>query len=182
MVYSRYTKQRILHLHLYQHQRPPTISKILEKEGIKVSRRGTLKLLSRYYRYGTIARKPGSGRPSLVTAEVKNIVEAQMQKDDETTAYQLHSLLNSLGYPLSLRTILQCRTALGWTFRGSSYCQLIRDVNKVRLVGDKTLSDHWLEMTLHLLPLIYSKTSLIRTSKIRATLLFGQVNHRKSQK
>ncbi len=27
----------------------------------------------------------------------------------------------------------------------------------------------------------YSKTSLIRTSKIRATLLFGQVNHRKLQ-
>ena len=53
-----------------------------------------------------------------------------MRRDDETTASQLHVLLTSLGYSLDLRTILRCRTSLGWTFRGSAYCQLIRDVNK----------------------------------------------------
>ena len=42
----------------------------------------------------------------------------------------LHTLLNNRGYPLSLRTILRCQTSLGCTFRGSSYCQLIRNVNK----------------------------------------------------
>jgi hypothetical protein len=26
------------------------------------------------------------------------------------------------GIDISLRTILRCRTALGWTFRGSAYC------------------------------------------------------------
>ena len=31
---------------------------------------------------------------------------------------------------ISTRTILRCRTLLGWTFRGSAYCQLIRTVNK----------------------------------------------------
>ena len=53
-----------------------------------------------------------------------------MRRDDETTASQLHVLLTGLGYTLNLRTILLCRTSLGWTFRGSGYCQLIRDVNK----------------------------------------------------
>ena len=53
-----------------------------------------------------------------------------MRADDETTAHQLRALLQSKGYPLSLRTILRCRTSLGWTFRGSSYCQLIREANK----------------------------------------------------
>ena len=53
-----------------------------------------------------------------------------MRRDDETTASQLHVLLTSLGYTLNLQTILRCRTSLGWTFRGSAYCQLIRDVNK----------------------------------------------------
>jgi len=53
-----------------------------------------------------------------------------MRRDDETTASQLHVLLTSLGYSLNLRTILRCRTSLGWTFRGSAYCQLIHDVNK----------------------------------------------------
>lgn len=27
---------------------------------------------------------------------------------------------------------MRCRTELGWTFRGSSYCQLIREVNKTK--------------------------------------------------
>ena len=40
-----------------------------------------------------------------------------MREDDETTACQLHALLNSKGYSLSLRTILQSRSLLGWTFR-----------------------------------------------------------------
>ena len=53
-----------------------------------------------------------------------------MRSDDETTAYQLHRMLTEKGYSISLRTILRCRTALGWTFRGSAYCQLIRDANK----------------------------------------------------
>ena len=75
-------------------------------------------------------RLPGSGRPTKITAEVQKIVEDQMRLDDETTAFQLHHLLVSKGHPLSLRTILRCRTQLGWTFRGSSYCQLIRHVNK----------------------------------------------------
>ena len=56
-----------------------------------------------------------------------------MRLDDETTASQLHKLLVSKGYIMSFRTILHCRKELGWTFRGSSYCQLIRTVNKVML-------------------------------------------------
>ena len=75
-------------------------------------------------------RKPGSAPPVKVTAEISDMVEAQMRLDDETTAVQLHKLLKDKGYDLSLRTVLRCRTALGWTFCGSAYCQLIRDANK----------------------------------------------------
>lgn len=53
-----------------------------------------------------------------------------MKIDDETTAYQLLELLKEKGYTISLRTILRCRTSLGWTFRGSAYCQMIREANK----------------------------------------------------
>ena len=55
-----------------------------------------------------------------------------MDKDDETTSVQLLKLLRDNGIQLSLVTILRCRSSLGWTFRGSAYCQLIRDVNKVK--------------------------------------------------
>ena len=55
-----------------------------------------------------------------------------MMEDDETTASQLHKYLIDNGILISLSTILRCRTSLGWTFRGSAYCQLIRAVNKLK--------------------------------------------------
>ena len=129
MVYSNYKKQRILYFHFHGYK-PPTITKLLREEGMVASRRGVAKFVKRYQQTGSIARAPGSGRPTKITEEVKKIVEEQMRIDDETTAVQLHALLNSRGYHLSLRTILRCRISLGWTFRGSSYCQLIREANK----------------------------------------------------
>ena len=131
MVYSSYKKQRILY-HYFQGVRPPTIAKRLREEGMKASRRGIAKFLHRYETTGSIARKAGSGRPTKVTTEIKAVVEQQMQLDDETSAVQLHALLLSKGYSISLPTILRCRSALGWTFRGSSYCQLIREANKTK--------------------------------------------------
>ena len=128
MIFSNYTKQRIVYLSA--RHKAPTISKLLKEEGIQASRRGILKFIKRYEASGTIQRLPGSGRISKITGEIKEIVEQQMRDDDETTAVQLHKLLNDKGYSISLRTVLRCRVSLGWTFRGSSYCQLIRTVNK----------------------------------------------------
>ena len=129
MVFSTYKKQRILHFASLG-LKPPTITKELEKEKLKCSRVGIYKFLKHYRAMGSTGRRVGSGRPPKVTAEIKQILEHQMRLDDETTAHQLHRLLIKKGYSISLRTILRCRTALGWTFRGSAYCQLIREVNK----------------------------------------------------
>ena len=35
-----------------------------------------------------------------------------------------------IGFDISIKTILRCRKQLGWTYRGSAYCQMIRAVNK----------------------------------------------------
>ena len=58
-----------------------------------------------------------------------------MQQDDESTATQIHRLLIEKGFKLSIWTILRCRRQLGWTFRGSAYCQLIREGNKAKRVA-----------------------------------------------
>ena len=141
MVYSTYKKQRIL-FWFNQGLKPPSIAKALEEERLSYSRYGVTKFLKEYQATGSIVRQPGSGRPSKITAEIKRIVEEQMRLYDETTAHQLHRLLVEKGYLISLRTILRFRTALGWTFRGSAYCQLIREANKTKRLA-------WAQQHLH---------------------------------
>ena len=133
MVYTAYTKQRIVYFHR-QNLKPPTIQKLLLEEGLVTTRQGITKFLRIYKRTGSVARRQGSGRPSKRSEAVKRIVEEQMRRDDETTAIQLHRLLATKGHAISLSTILRCRKSLGWTYRGSSYCQLIRDKNKEKRV------------------------------------------------
>ena len=65
-------------------------------------------------------------------ADIKAIVEEAMRADDETTAVRLRAMLIAKGYSLSLSTLLRCRKSLGWTFRGSAYCQMIREANKAK--------------------------------------------------
>jgi len=142
MVYDDYTKLRIL-FYLYQGKRPPTIAVLLENEGIEVTRKGVADFEKRFLATGTIARRQGSGRKTVITEEIRQVVEEQMRRDDETTASQLHVLLTALGYQLSLRTVLRCRSLLGWTFRGSAYCQIIREENKrKRLEWCQRYKDH----------------------------------------
>ncbi len=131
MVFNDYTKQRILIFHSHGY-RAPTITRKLQDEGITVSRRGVAKFLSRFWETGTTRRKEGSSRPTKITSQVKQLIETQMRLDDETTAIQIFALCNRNRISISLATILRARKCLGWTFRGSAYCQLIRDVNKVK--------------------------------------------------
>ena len=131
MVYSWYTKKRIIYCYEQGHH-DPSIARLLLEEDIVASRVGIAKLIGRYKQSGTIGRCPGSGRPMVITPEIKTIVEEKMQSDDETTAERLHVLLVSHGFRISRKTILRCHTDLGWTFRGSAYCQLIRESNKAR--------------------------------------------------
>jgi len=60
------------------------IDQELRKEGMKTTRQGICKFLKKYRNYGTIARRPGSGRPSKITPEILRIVEEMMLQDDGT--------------------------------------------------------------------------------------------------
>ena len=128
MVLSIYEKQRILFYHS-NGLLPSQIVSALKVEDIHTTRQ-TVARFSR--RFQTIARKEGSGRPSKITARVKQLVDCAMREDDETTATQLHKLLTLHGISISFSTIIRCRSMLGWTFRGSKYCQLIRRQNKIK--------------------------------------------------
>ena len=107
MTFSEYVRQRILALS-GEGLKPPTISRILEKEGFKASRQGIGKFLRRLEEDGSTSRRSGSGRRPVVSVAVRSIVEETMQADDETTVRQLHSsLTKDHGYALSERTVLR---------------------------------------------------------------------------
>ena len=107
------------------------IASRLVNEGILVRRKTVWAFLLHYKRTNTVCRMPGSVRPSKATDQaVLSLEEELMQKDNETTALQLHHHLEKNGVSISLPTVLRSRQKLGWTFRGTHYCQMIREVNK----------------------------------------------------
>lgn len=77
MVFSEYVKLRILY-HFNNGLKPYTIVRVLsEEEGIRVSKVGVWKFLKVYQSTGTTTRKPGSGRMSKITQQVKELVDGE---------------------------------------------------------------------------------------------------------
>ena len=72
MVYTKYTRNLIVHFHK-KRLRPSEIVKKLESENIRISRSGVWRSLKHYDETGSIKRKRGSGRPTVITDDVKNI-------------------------------------------------------------------------------------------------------------
>lgn len=130
MVMSEYTKLRVLSLH-WRGLKVSAIAECLVLEDhIRVSKQGIRLFLKRYAITKTITRKPGSGYTVKLSREIQRLIDTAMHEDDETTATQLQARLAAHGVHVSLATIVRNRVQLGWIYRGSAYCQLIRDVNK----------------------------------------------------
>ena len=121
MVLSPYVKQRAIALHSKGYT-ATTIAKKLQEETIYVTQVGVHKFLCVYKATHTINCRSGSGHPSKNTAEIRKLVDQQMIKDDDTTAYQLHQLLLRNQHHILLSTTLRCSNELGWTLQGSAYC------------------------------------------------------------
>ena len=130
MVLSDYTKQRILSLAWKGCKVSAIVECLVLEDGIRTTKQGVRQFLKRYATYKTIARKPGSGLPPRLSPAVQQLIEDAMRTDDETTATQLQAILASRQIYVSLATIVRNRLELGWTYRGSAYCQLIRHENK----------------------------------------------------
>lgn len=130
MVLSDYAKHRILIMHWKGFKVSGIVEYLVLEDGIRVSKQGCRQFLKRYNYYNTIARKPGSGLPPKLSPAVQQLIEDAMREDDETTATQLQAILARYQIYVSLATIVRSRQELGWIYRGSAYCQLIRNENK----------------------------------------------------
>ena len=86
MVYSCYTQQRILEYRSHGLS-VRNIAKAAT-EGHSVSKTGVLKFIRKYETTGSIARRPGSGRPTKVTPEALRIEEEQMMRAALTDGFK----------------------------------------------------------------------------------------------
>ena len=102
------------------------------EDRILVSKQGVRQYLIK------LARKPGSGLPPKLSPAILRLIDYTMCKDNETTATQLQSILATRQIYVSLSTIVRKRSELGWTYRGSAYCQLIRHANKLGMSSVST--------------------------------------------
>ena len=131
MVYSEYVKKRIV-FHYEKELGCAQIVKALRKKQISVSKSGVWRFLKGYKERGSVKRKKGSGRPTVICEGAQKVVDEKMEEDDETTTKELQRTLENRGYTVSESSVLRCRQQLGWTHRRSAYCQLIRESNKLK--------------------------------------------------
>ena len=124
---SRYKRQRILHFAQIGYK-PPTICRMLWEEGLIANWTGIHKFLQKHRKANNIKRRPDQWRWRWLW---KHWVW-QTRDDNETTAVQLHALILRHGHTMTLKTVVRCCAALGLTFRGSAYCQLIRQQNNMK--------------------------------------------------
>ena len=116
-------------------RRGGTVSKIvktLSQEGIFTCRQTVWRMLQHIESHGTIRALHKCGRLTKLGATVLQTIDDMMQRDDETTAKQLVVTLRVNGISLSTTTARKGRRSLGWTRRGTAYCQLIRAPNRAK--------------------------------------------------
>lgn len=75
--------------------------------------------------------RPGHATGRVVQDEHLGLIERAMQDNPETSSADLQqSIRDQTGTNVSSSTLRRHRANLGWTYKRTRYCQLIRDVNK----------------------------------------------------
>ena len=128
---SLYARERILHLLRARASVAETVD-LLKREGIRTCRQTVWRIRRLFEAYSTIKPLPKSGRPTKLTSAALQSIENLMQSNDETTSKELRASLSDSGIFVSITTALKGRRLLGWTRRGTAYCQIICAPNRVK--------------------------------------------------
>ena len=128
---SMFARQRAMNL-LSEGNTSTHVVTLLRKEGINTTRQTVWRFEKHVRLHGCIEPLPKSGRPTKLAIGDLEAIENAMERDDETTGKELVALLQRNGFSVSKRTVYRARKKLGWTSRGTAYCQLIRAPNRAK--------------------------------------------------
>ncbi|KAK3104734.1 hypothetical protein FSP39_008937 [Pinctada imbricata] len=112
------------------------IVKLLEDEKLYTHRGFVRRTINTFNSCGKLYRDNKNGRTSKLfkNCTIRSIIDDRLKKNDEETAKSLQVYLQYRNFQLSISTINRIKQSLGWTLRGTRYCQLIREANKPKRV------------------------------------------------
>ena len=110
--------------------------RIQEEEGCTYSLRSVCRLWRKYRQCRTILDLPRRKQVKKVDEDMLETIDTLLTENDELTARQLRDRLLEQwpSLKVSLTTIKRARKEKGWVCTRPHYCQLLREVNKVKRV------------------------------------------------
>ena len=128
---SLYARKRIVNLRRLGKNVSEIVRKIREEDNITASRPAVSLFLKRFNQTGSINDKQRTGRHRKLVLQHFDIIDEEMRRNDELSSIELARILRTrCDVDVSPRTVRQVRKKLGWTWSGTKYCQLVKDVNK----------------------------------------------------
>ena len=110
------------------------IQRNLKEEDVVITVRSLQRLCRKFKDKHTIQDLPRSCKTRKLSPEMVALLDDMLSDNDETTARQIHSHIceNFTDLDVSLATVRRVRKENGWVSTRPHYCQLIREVNKVK--------------------------------------------------
>ena len=108
----------------------PCISRRLAEENVDVSVRAIYYLVDKWRTKGVIRDLPRRKRSCILSEEMRQFIDEELQKNDELTSTKIKEMLGEK-WPdiiISKTTIKRERRLLGWVCTRPHYCQLLREV------------------------------------------------------
>ena len=137
----------------------------LASEGHHVTKPGISYFLKKFKDMGTITRKAGTGRKPTKTRTVLEFIDREITKDDEILLGDLKSKVEEQGLKASISSVHHWKQELGWTSKGTKYCQMVQEAN----VGERLA---WAKENVHdinLDDLIFTNETTVQLENHRRT-------------
>lgn len=144
------TRKKIIHMRHVRRLTYREISvKLLREDNQKISPSTAYSWVKKEENHGKdyvySSRRPTNARQTRVQDRHLQIINQCMQDNPELSSVDLQKiLLNKTAVCLSSSYIRKLRVKLGWTYKKTKYCQLVRDGNKVKRLewAQRQLANH----------------------------------------
>lgn len=133
--FNPYLRERITRLSQHDHSPREIVKIIAEEENVHIHRDGVKRLLTRAKDCRHLCDANRSGRNVTFGDEIRTFIDQKMYENNELTGCQLSNIIKAeFNVNISSSTVNRIRNKLGWRPAHPKYCQIVRDVNKLKRI------------------------------------------------